>query len=221
MTPSSTWPATPPAGGPLTVDWWRRRSCGPRGRLDIQVDPDWAELADELAAPFEQLARERGLPAVYQFVPRTDPGFAERLAARGYRLDYTAWILGLTDGAALPTRTLPPGYAVRPFAPTDARAVFDGHRDAFGEWDQRPQARATRTGSPRPCGGPASTRPTSGWPPTTNAVIGTCIVYDSGPEAWVSELATERAHRGRGVAQQLLAETFARPPASAAYPTAG
>ena len=41
------------------------------------------------------------------------------------------------------------------------------------------------------------------------AVIGAATVFDSADEAWVAQLAVAKPHRGRGVAQQLLAETYA------------
>ena len=40
-------------------------------------------------------------------------------------------------------------------------------------------------------------------------MIGACIVFDSADEAWVAQLAVAKPHRGRGVAQQLLADTYA------------
>ena len=95
---------------------------GPRGHLQLHQDPALAPppLADELTTEFEEQARARGLPIVQQYVPRADTASAARLTARGYHLDYTAWILRLTDDAALATRELPPGYSIRPFAPADA-----------------------------------------------------------------------------------------------------
>jgi GNAT superfamily N-acetyltransferase len=40
-------------------------------------------------------------------------------------------------------------------------------------------------------------------------LVGVCVVFDGAEEAWVSQLAVHRDHRGRGVAQQLLAEAYA------------
>ena len=40
-------------------------------------------------------------------------------------------------------------------------------------------------------------------------MIGAGTVFDSADEAWVAQLAVARAHRGRGVAQQLLADAYA------------
>ena len=180
---------------------------GPRGRIDQAVARDHAGLRTPLLDWAEDRARSRGTATVDQFLPRDDRAGVERLGARGYSMSYTAWILGLVDDAALTTRTLPPGYRVRPFAPADAAAVFTVIHDAFGEWDARPR-RSFADWEAETLRRPGVD--TSHFRVATfeDEVIGTCIVYDSGPEAWVSQLATRRDHRGRGVAQQLLAETF-------------
>ena len=179
----------------------------PRGRIDHAVAADRPELRTPILDWAEGRARARGLMSTDQFLPRDDLAGTERLTARGYAVSYTAWILRLVDDAALAARTLPPGYRVRPFDPADAPAVFTVIHDAFGEWDARPR-RSFADWEAETLNRPGVD--TSHFRVATydDEVIGTCIVYDSGPEAWVSQLATRRDHRGRGVAQQLLADTF-------------
>ena len=40
-------------------------------------------------------------------------------------------------------------------------------------------------------------------------MVGAAIVFDAPDEAWVAQLAVAKEHRGRGVAQQLLADAYA------------
>ena len=178
----------------------------PRGLIALAVATDRPELVTPLLDWAESRARAHGLASAYQFLPRDDRAGAERLTARGYAVSYTAWILRLVDDAALTTRPLPPGYRVRPFEPADAAAVFTVIHDAFEEWDERPR-RSFADWENETLNRPGVD--TSNFRVATfeDEIIGACIVYD-GSEAWVSQLATRRDHRGRGVAQQLLAETF-------------
>ena len=80
--------------------------------------------------------------------------------------------------------------------------------DAFGEWDLRPR-RSFADWQVETLERPGVDVTNFRVATYEGRIIGSCIVFDSGPEAWVSQLATERTHRGRGVAQQLLAETYA------------
>jgi mycothiol synthase len=145
---------------------------------------------------------------VFQFLADADREGAARLQDRGYRLAYTAWILRLDPDTPIRGRDLPPGYAIRPFTLDDAEATFAVIRDAFGEWDTAPEhtfaSWRART-LDRPHADPSAFRVAT----HAGEVIGASVVFDSADEAWVAQLAVAKAHRGRGVAQQLLAETYA------------
>jgi ribosomal protein S18 acetylase RimI-like enzyme len=164
-------------------------------------------LEDELFDAMEREARRRDLPAVDVFVADRDTVGAARVRDRGYVLHHTSWILQLAPDTPVAGRVLPPGYTVRPFRPEDAEAAFAVVAEAFGEW---------MTGPPRTFADwDASVlhRPgvdTSAFRVATFAgrLVGVCVVFDAVGEAWVSQLAVHRDHRGRGVAQQLLAETY-------------
>ncbi|HZA05726.1 MAG TPA: GNAT family N-acetyltransferase [Propionibacteriaceae bacterium] len=182
----------------------------PRGLLEVKYAEGWdsPELQRRLVDFGEDRGRERGLDAVFQFLADADTEGAERLLGRGYRLAYTAWILRLDPETPIRGRELPPGYAVRPFTLDDAEATFAVVRDAFGEWDTAPERtfeswRAHTLG--RPHVDPSAFRVAT----YQGKVIGAAIVFDSADEAWVAQLAVARPHRGRGVAQQLLADTYA------------
>jgi mycothiol synthase len=183
---------------------------GPRGRLDLAVRAEERgrgleiELLDEL----EDRARGRGLGAVSLALPEGDEVGAALLRQRGYGLKHTSWVLRLDEGAAVVNRQLPPGYQIRPFRPEDGPATFALISAAFGEWDSGPrrsfadwEAETLR----RPGVETANFRLAT----CDDVVVGASVVFDGPDEAWVSQLATHPDHRGRGLAQQMLAETYA------------
>jgi mycothiol synthase len=181
-----------------------------RGHIEAQFADGWdhQELNARLVGFGESRARERGLASVFRFLADTDTEGASWLADRGYRLSYTAWILRLDPETPIRGRTLPPGYAVRPFELADAEASFEVIKTAFGEWETGPERslegwRAQTVDRP-------SVDPSAFRVATYNGeVVGTCIVFDSRDEAWVSYLAVAKPHRGKGLAQQMLAEAYA------------
>ncbi len=182
----------------------------PRGHLEAQFAEGWdtPELLSRLVDFGENRGRQRGLDVVFQFLADADDDGAAWLVKRGYRQAYTAWILRLDPDTPIQGRDLPPGYAVRPFTVADAETTFAVIRDAFGEWDSTPEQSfdtwCART-LERPHADPSAFRVAT----FDGAVIGAATVFDSADEAWVAQLAVAKPHRGRGVAQQLLAETYA------------
>ena len=181
-----------------------------RGLLEAKFAEGWdsPELQRRVVDFAENRARQRGLDAVFQFLAEADTEGAAWLGGRGYRLAYTAWILRLDPDTPIQGRDLPPGYAVRPFRSEDAESTFAVIRDAFGEWDTAPERSfenwRART-LDRPNVDPSAFRVAT----YADEVIGASIVFDSADEAWVAQLAVAKPHRGRGVAQQLLADTYA------------
>ena len=182
----------------------------PRGHLDAQYAEGWEtpDVQRRLVDFGENRARQRGLDTVFQFRAAADTEGATWLLQRGYRLGYTAWILRLDPDTPIQGRDLPPGYAVRPFTVEDAEATFTVIRDAFGEWDTAPEhsfeSWRART-LDRPNVNPSAFRVAT----YHGEVVGASIVFDSADEAWVSQLAVAQPHRGQGVAQQLLADSYA------------
>jgi mycothiol synthase len=179
-------------------------TLGPRGRVEAYVAADHrgGGLEEELLEAVEAEAGRRGLPAVDAFVPERDADGTARLRDRGYVLHHTSWILQLAPGAPVAERVLPPGYAVRPFRPEDAEEAFAVVAEAFGEWTTSAEWDATVLRRP---GVDTGTFRVATW---HGRLVGVCVVFDGAEEAWVSELAVHRDHRGRGVAQQLLAEAY-------------
>ena len=182
----------------------------PRGHVEAQFAEGWdtPELLSRLVDFGENRGRQRGLDVVFQFLADTDTAGAAWLTQRGYRLSYTAWIMRLDPTTPIAGRELPAGYAIRPFALTDAEAVYIVVRDAFGEWESSPQPSFADWRAhilDRPHVDPSAFRVAT----YQDEVVGAAVVFDSADEAWVAQLAVARPHRGRGVAQQLLAEAYA------------
>ena len=182
----------------------------PRGHLEAQFAEGWdsPELLSRLVDFGENRGRQRGLDVVFQFLAEADTEGAAWLLDRGYRHGYTAWIMRLDPTTPIAGRELPAGYAVRPFTLADAEAVYNVVLDAFGEWESSPQRSFADWRAhilDRPHVDPSAFRVAT----HEGEVVGAAIVFDSADEAWVAQLAVAKPHRGRGVAQQLLAETYA------------
>ena len=182
----------------------------PRGHLEAQFAEGWdtSELVARLVDFGENRGRQRGLDSVFRFLAEADTEGTDWLLGRGYRLAYTAWILRLDPDTPIQGRELPPGYAIRPFAMGDAESTFAVIRDAFGEWDTAPERSFESWRSrtlDRPNVDPSAFRVAT----YEGEVVGASIVFDAAEEAWVAQLAVAKPHRGQGVAQQLLADTYA------------
>lgn len=177
------------------------------GQLEICCRPAWVDpLATALADHFESRARDHDLATVDRSIAESDTAGRADLVARGYRRHHTSWILRLDEDTPIAGRVLPAGYAVRPFRAGDGPAVHAVIRDAFATWDTRERSyqdwEAMTLG--RSGGDPASYRVAT----HHGEIIGAAVVFDSANEAWVAQLATHVDHRGRGVAQQLLASAY-------------
>lgn len=181
-----------------------------RGQVDAQFAEGWdrPELRERMVGFGERRGRKRGLDAVFQFVPEADVRGAAWLVERGYLLDHTSWVLRLDADTPIAGRGLPAGYEVRPFAAGDAEAAYAVIRDAFAEWDSEPE-RSFVSWSAGTLGRPNVDPSTFRVATYEGAIVGACTVFDSAEEAWVAQLAVARAHRGRGVAQQMLAVSYA------------
>ena len=161
-----------------------------------------------LAAWTEQRARSLGSRRVGQVAPAgTLP--QRLLRGRGYTLGHTSWVLELPEGAAVPERALPEGYT---FATGDSeareRAAYAVIQDAFDEWEGRVRESFEdweATTVRRPGSQPWQLRVVE----HDGAVVAASFtILDSQGAGYVHQLAVERAHRGLGLAQALLADAF-------------
>ncbi len=161
-----------------------------------------------LAAWSERRALQLGASRVGQAVPQ---GSAPHrfLAARGYEVGWTSWVLQLPGGVEIPNRSLPAGYRLGTAGPEQHRATQSVITTAFGEWSNR-EAETYQEWAPgvvdRPGFEPWMLRVVEH---DDEGVVGACFtrVDDEGC-GFVHELAVDRRHRGRGLAQVLLADGF-------------
>ncbi len=161
-----------------------------------------------LAAWIEGRARSMGSRRVGQVAP--DGSLPQRLLrARGYTLGHTSWVLELPAGREVPQRPLPPGYTIVTGDSADReRAAYEVLQDAFDEWEGR--VRDTfedwaATTVRRPGAQPWQLRVVERG---GVVVAASFTILDSQGVGFVDQLAVERTHRGKGLAQALLADAF-------------
>lgn len=166
-----------------------------------------------LAAWVRDLARSRGVAVLGMPVPQGSAG-DRLLAALGYEVRWTSWLLRLPEGATVQDRPLPAGYALREATADDHEQVWTVTEDAFLEWSEREResqddfaARVWR----RPGFEPWQLQVVTG---PDGRVVGVASVWNTsgetgGVDTYVSKLAVAREHRGRGLAQALLVAAFA------------
>ena len=192
----------------------RRGLGGDRG--DAAVHPAYRGrgIGTRLARWMQETARARGSTIIGMPVPQGSPG-DRLLEALGYHVRHTSWVLKLPAGAEIVRRELPEGYAVREARPDewpDAHVVVE---DAFLEWSVRERESyedfvASIQG--RPGYEPWNLRVVTD---ADGTVVGVSYVViaqtedDRDPEAYVSRLAVRRDQRHRGLAQALMADSFA------------
>lgn len=154
------------------------------------------------------VAHAEGGRRVGQTVPDGDTAAAELLRARGWSPLWTSWVLELPPGERVPPRALPGGYVLRDFRPgQDERATYRVIEDAFNEWPDRDPTEY------RDWAAPVLGRP--GFEPWQillvghgDEVVGACHLVVSGETGWINQVAVAREHRGRGIAQALMAAAF-------------
>ncbi|WP_210439260.1 GNAT family N-acetyltransferase [Nocardioides xinjiangensis] len=163
-----------------------------------------------LAYWLQDLGRSLGSPVLGMPVPQGSPG-DRLLESLGYRVRWTSWVLRLPEGAAIPDRELPEGYAVRTARPEELRAAHDVLEDAFLEWSVREREpfedfEAATLG--RPGFEPWNLR--VALDPEARVVgVSLVLVADDGRTGYVDRLAVRRDQRNRGLAQALLVDSFA------------
>jgi GNAT superfamily N-acetyltransferase len=163
-----------------------------------------------LAAWTEQRATALGSTRVGQVAPQgTLP--QRLLLGRGYTLGHTSWVLELPEGREIPDRRLPDGYALATGdTPEREREAYVVIQNAFDEWEGRVRDSFddwAATTVRRPGSQPWQLRVVE----HEGAVVAASFtILDSQGAGYVHQLAVERTHRGRGLAQALLADAFGR-----------
>ena len=172
-----------------------------------------------LATWMQHRARSRGSTIIGMPVPQGSPGDL-LLTALGYHVRWTSWVLKLPPGARIVERPLPAGYDVRTALPAEHRAVHDVIEDAFLEWSDREREAYDDFAAVtilRPGFEPWNLRVVVD---AHGDVVGAASVSivaaedasedASEAEAYISRLAVRRDQRGRGLAQALMVDAFAR-----------
>lgn len=164
-----------------------------------------------LAHWLEDLGRRIGSDVIGMPVPQGSPG-DRLLEDLGFRVRWTSWVLKLPEGATIPDRDLPEGYVVRTAESGDLHAAHEVLEDAFLEWSVRDRETfedfEART-SGRPGFEPWNLRVVVD---PNGTVVGVSVVLasDDGSIGYVDRLAVRRDQRHRGLAQALLADSFAQ-----------
>jgi mycothiol synthase len=185
---------------------------GDRGDAAVHPDHRGRGIGTALAHWMQALAREQGQPVVGMPVPQGSAG-DRLLEALGYHVRWTSWVLELPEGATIPRRPLPDGYAIREATEADHEAVWTLNEDAFLEWSERDRQsfadwQASVPG--RPGFEPWNLRVATDASGEVVAVAYILRFQGNGTvEGYVDRLATRADQRGRGLAQALLADAFA------------
>ena len=183
-------------------------------RGDAAVHPDHRRcgIGTALAGWMQETARAHGKSVIGAPVVQGKAG-DQLLEKLGYRVRWTSWVLELLDGATVPDRPLPEGYAVRAATPDDYEAVWIVTEDAFLEWSDRDRQtfedwQSTVPG--RPGFEPWNIRVVTDPAGDVVAVANVHLNKDGEPvSAYVDQLATRRDQRHQGLAQALLVDSFA------------
>jgi GNAT superfamily N-acetyltransferase len=178
---------------------------------DAAVHPDYRGrgIGTAISVWMRELAKERGLDVVGMSVPENSAG-DRLLESLGYFVRWNSWVLQLPEGTEIESQPLPEGYAIRTAeTEADRRAFHDVKEDAFLEWSERDresfedfEAQTLR----RPGFEPWNLRMVVD--PTGEGVAG-CYLQLSDTTGFVSQLATRKDQRGKGLARALLVDAFA------------
>lgn len=181
-------------------------------RADAAVHPDRHGLGIGTALALWLAAKAEAAGQSWLGMPVPAGGSGDRLlAALGWQVRWTSWVLTLPGDQEVPPRPLPAGYLLRQARPDEYPAVHEMVEDAFLEWSQRPR-QPYEDFLARTVGRP-------GFEPWTIRVV----ADDSGRvvamalvvladidvlEGFVEQVAVRSDQRRRGLAQALLVDAF-------------
>ena len=178
-----------------------------RGEVAVHPDHRGRGIGTELERWLREKAGELGAETIGMPVPQGSPG-DRLLESLGYHVRWTSWVLQLPEGATIPERPLPEGYAVRAAEESEHEACWTVQEDAFLEWATRERDTFAEW--------QASTVLRPGFEPwhlrvvthPAGDVVAMALVQTSGECCFIGRLATRRDQRGRGLAQALLVDAF-------------
>ena len=170
-----------------------------------------AGIGTALARWMQDKAREKGSTVIGMPVPEGSPG-DRLLEALGYQRALEQLGAPAARGRRRsPERALPEGYAVRAAEPRPSTSRAGPSRRTPSSSGRSASARPSRTGGPRSSAAP-------GFEPwnlrvvtdPAGEVVGVAVAADDRGCGFIARLATRRDQRGRGLAQALLVDAFAR-----------
>ncbi len=188
---------------------WANR-VAERAEADVQPIHRGRGIGTALLAWGEARARDAGLPRVRQTVTNGDTAATRLFEASGYVNSGSAWILEQALDEVAPVVQVPDGITIRPYRPSDARAVHRLIDDAFNEWAGREPVDFERWSGfviAHPSFAPDASRLAFDGEELVGAAL--AFVYDGNDEGWIQQLATKATHRHRGIARALLQSEFA------------
>ncbi|WP_340538931.1 GNAT family N-acetyltransferase [Nocardioides sp. GXZ039] len=186
-----------------------------RGEAAVRPAQRGRGIGTWLASWMQDCARTHGADVVGMPVPQGSPG-DRLLESLGYHVRWTSWVLQLPAGTAIADRELPAGYTVGAASPDQYVAAHDVLEDAFLEWSERdrePYGDFEAGVLHRPGFAPWQLRVVTDEAGAVAAVAVVMLVPEGvggQPEAYIDRLATRRDQRGRGLAQALMVDSFAR-----------
>lgn len=191
---------------------YAEHSGADRGDAAVAPDHRGRGIGTALARWMQERARSRGGSVVGMPVPQGSPG-DRLLAALGYHVRWTSWILKLPPGTEMADRPLPDGYRVREAAAEEYRQVHAVVEDAFLEWSVRERESFddfAATVTERPGAAPWNIRVVVDPDGAVVGVANVVLAQSEGapPEAFISRLAVRRDLRRRGLAQALMVDSF-------------
>lgn len=178
-----------------------------RGEVAVRPEHRGRGLGTGLARWTREKARELGAAEIGMPVPQGSPG-DRLLESLGYHVRWTSWVLELPEGATIPDRPLPDGYAVRAAEQSEHEACWTVQEDAFLEWAGRERDTFEEW--------LASTVLRPGYEPwhlrvvtdPGGEVVAMALAQTNRGCCYIARLATRRDQRGRGLAQALLVDSF-------------
>ena len=182
-------------------------AAGDRGDAAVHPEHRGRGVGTWLAHRMQDIARSKGSSVVGMPVPEGSPG-DRLLAALGYRVRWTSWVLALPEGRAIPERALPEGYVVRAAEPDEHRACWSVVEDAFLEWSDRERESFEDFAAgvmERPGFEPWQLRVVAD---PAGEVVAVAVVHHAEDVGFIDKLATRADQRGRGLAQALLVDAF-------------
>lgn len=177
-----------------------------RGYVTVDQAHTGRGIGTALTRWTEQVLQARRSRTAQQVAPEPDTAAAALLSDHGYARSWTSWVK-MSDQDTIAHRFLPDGVRVRTFELADAEAAHAVIEDAFSAWIGRERTTLeewTIENLRRAGGDPAHHRVAI----ANGDVVGASIVHDSDDTAWIYQLAVRDDHRGKGIAQELMASSF-------------